>query len=262
MRILVTGASSELGQHICTLLGEQNHEVIAIDRKAFPTYSLEEGLNASLFVDIDAIFHLAYDRTAKDYASSRSINVGGTSLLAEAAFDSGIKRFVYISTESAIPGSKSIYGRVKYETECSIQKIPNVVIIRVGTILGNTPMGPIKKILEYSNSRLKFLFVPKFWSQLSVFYITTLLEIERAVVQSLQRDSDSLITCRIDNRKRTFHEVVEFQSRYAGWDSYASKIIVTLPLSLNFLTKFLQFFASLDSNLSKTLDSLKSLQNS
>jgi len=262
MKILVTGASSELGLHISTFLRELNHDVVTLGRKAVPNYALGEVLNNSLFTDIDAVIHLAYDRTARDYASSKRINVGGTRLLAEAAYDLGVKRFVYISTESAMPKAKSIYGKVKYETECSIRNIPNVVIIRVGTILGKTPMGPIKRILQYSSSRLKFLLVPKFWFQLPAFYITTLLEIDRAMKLSLERESGSLITCRIDNKRRTFHEVAQFQSSFANWDSYASKIVVTLPLSLDFLTGFLRLFVPFNDKLSRIHDSLKSLQNS
>jgi nucleoside-diphosphate-sugar epimerase len=259
VKILMTGSTSELGHKLSKILEEQNHIVIAVGRDSYPSYNLEQAIDSSIFCGIDAIVHLAYDRSSANILRSGKVNVGGTKLFAEAAFAFGIKRFIYVSTESAGVHSKSIYGRTKYDTEITIQNIPNVVIMRVGTILGENPMGPITKILRYSNSNHKYLFVPKFWTEPKFFFVTTHIELGHGIHSALQTNGPSFVSCRYDNKPRSFHEVVVFQSKYDNNQRYIDKRLIFVPLSLSGSVCILKFFAPLNQQLSRILDSLKSL---
>jgi dTDP-4-dehydrorhamnose reductase len=255
----MTGSTSELGHKLSKILEEQNHIVITVGRDSCPSYNLEQAIDSSIFSGIDAIVHLAYDRSPTNMLRAGEVNVEGTKLFAEAAFTFGIKKFVYVSTESAGVYSKSIYGKTKYDTEIAIQNIPNVVIMRVGTILGKDPIGPITKILRYSNSNHKYLFVPKYWAEPKFFFVTTHIELSHGMLSALQTNGPSFVSCRFDNKPRSFHEIVIFQSKYRNNLGYMDKTLIYVPLSLSSSIRILRFFAPLNQQLSRILDSLKSL---
>ena len=255
----MTGSTSELGRNLNKILEDQNHVVITVGRDSYPSYNLEQTIDSSIFSGIDAIIHLAYDRTSANVLRTNKINVGGTSLLADTSFTFGIKRFIYVSTESASVNSKSVYGKTKYDTEIAIQNIPNVVIMRIGTILGKDPMGPITKILRYATSKHKYLLVPKFWDKPKFFFITTHVELRQGILSALQTNSGPIISCRLDDRPRSFHELVLFQSKFLNREDYISKRLIYVPFSLHNYIRILKFVAPLNQQLSRILDSLKSI---
>ena len=255
----MTGSTSELGRKLSKILEAQNHIVITIGRDSYPSYDLEQAIDSSIFCGIDAIIHLAYDRSPANLSRAGEINVEGTKLFAEASFAFGIKRFVYVSTESAGLYSKSIYGKTKYDTEIAIQNIPNVVIMRVGTILGEDPMGPITKILRYSNSNHKYLFVPKFWIEPKFFFVTTHIELGHGMLSALQTNGPSFVSCRFDDKPRSFHEIVMFQSKYHNNLGYVDKTLIKVPLTISSSIRILKLLAPFNQQLSRILDSLKSL---
>lgn len=132
MRVLVTGGAGFIGSHLCEALLETDHEVVAFDNFD-PFYDphtkrrniagcqkknrftliegdirdglrVEETLAAGRF---DAIIHLAAlagvrpsIERPRDY---QDVNVGGTTVMLEAARRHGIRRFVFAS-------SSSVYG--------------------------------------------------------------------------------------------------------------------------------------------------------
>jgi len=256
----MTGSTSELGRMLSKILEDQNHVVIGVGRDSHPSYNLEKVIEPSIFSEIDAIIHLAYDRTPANMFRASKVNVEGTNLLADASFACGIKRFVYVSTESASVNSKSIYGKTKYDTEIAIQNIPNVVIMRLGTILGKNPMGPITKVLRYTTSNHRYLFVPKFWDKEKFFFITTHGELHHGILLALQANSGPVISCRLDDRPRSFHELALFQSEFLNRGDYISKKLIYLPFSLHSTIRILEFLAPLNQKLSRILDSLRSIR--
>ena len=113
-KILVTGASGQLGRELVVLLKSRNYEVFGIDLVASPTtdeiIDIRNALKINaLTVGFDAIIHTAamhgkhyelkYPR--EDFIET---NINGTFNLLNACVLNGIKKFVYTSTTS-------IYGK-------------------------------------------------------------------------------------------------------------------------------------------------------
>ena len=118
MKVLVTGATSFLGQHIVAQLAERGDIVTTFQRSSFdgPGVSMRGSINDSnaiseAMTDQQAVIHLAAKVAPlgswKDFCS---INVGGTRTLHAAAVAEGVSRFVYISTPSVAHSGSSISG--------------------------------------------------------------------------------------------------------------------------------------------------------
>jgi nucleoside-diphosphate-sugar epimerase len=176
MKILVTGANGFVGSAICERLAEQKKSVVGLVRQ-FQLLSIQEhsapylqGLEAD-FTQIstfqpylqgcDAIVHCAArvhqvrDAAADPLAAYRAVNTQATLELARAAAQSGVKRFVFLSSvkvngEHTLPGKpftsnqaapQDAYGISKWEAELGLQRIAKetgleVVIIRPPLVYG------------------------------------------------------------------------------------------------------------------------------
>lgn len=90
------------------------------------------------FVGVDAVIHCAAV-SDPSFARSHAINVLGTVRTAHLAREAGVATFVFLSSQSAIAGSRSPYGRSKYEAEqeLAITMAPDTVIVRPGLVTGN-----------------------------------------------------------------------------------------------------------------------------
>lgn len=123
MKILVTGAAGLLGSHIVRELIANQHHPVCLVRKSTDTSTLA-GLDLTYVYgsiehkpDVEAavsgceaIIHAAaiFAHPQNDQKAFEQINVHGTMNLAEAAINSGIRKFIYISTANTIgTGSKS-----------------------------------------------------------------------------------------------------------------------------------------------------------
>jgi UDP-glucose 4-epimerase len=147
-RALVTGGAGFIGSHVATRLSALGWETHVLD-------SLETGERANVPAGIplhvadirdeaellpilrggfEAIVHCAaqtsVERSMKDPEFDRDVNVTGTRHLLSAARDTGVGRFVFISsggaiygetaapaTETSVPGPRSFYGMHKYAAE-------------------------------------------------------------------------------------------------------------------------------------------------
>jgi nucleoside-diphosphate-sugar epimerase len=187
--VVVTGANGFIGQHLCRALVESGREVTACVR---------EQVNVSVFGDIydslrlchlpasglsadlspvlrnaDAVIHLAgrahvMRETAEDPLSEfRKVNVGGTESLALAAAQSGVKRFIYLSsikvngeaTDGRLffaddrPGYCDPYGQSKWEAEeCLVQIAAKTnmewVIVRPPLVYGPEVRGNFLALMK------------------------------------------------------------------------------------------------------------------
>lgn len=147
VRVLVTGATGFVGQHLCILLAERGTTVRALlrDSSRMPLLSGVEmhrgditDANAIRLAvrDIDVVVHLAArvhvmrDTASDPLAEFRRVNVGGSDLLATAARDAGVRSFIFASsvkavgdastsawTTTTIPVPKDAYGISKRESE-------------------------------------------------------------------------------------------------------------------------------------------------
>ncbi len=131
MKILVTGASGFIGQHLARALTAQGHQVRVLVRKS-STYFSFNGIKPCVgdltdadslrwaVEDVDQIYHLAAirDHWGLPYRDYHAVNVEGTHHLLDAAVKQGA-RFVYCSSVGVLgyPGVLDINEDYAYRPE-------------------------------------------------------------------------------------------------------------------------------------------------
>jgi len=174
MMILVTGGTGFVGRSLISRLLEGSYQVAVTSRrgnnnqfhenvKKYHTKDISTSTNWSgVFEQVDVVIHAAArvhimdDSVADPLAEFRKVNVGGTLNLARQAAQSGVKRFIFISSikvngemttidrlfksdDKCIPTDP--YGLSKYEAEQGLLAIARetgmeVVIIRPPLVYG------------------------------------------------------------------------------------------------------------------------------
>jgi 3beta-hydroxy-Delta5-steroid dehydrogenase / steroid Delta-isomerase len=128
-RVLVTGGSGFVGANLVTTLLDRGHQVRSFDRAPSPLPQhpqlevlqgdvTDPAVCAAAVDGIDTVFHTAAiielmgGASVTDEYRKRSfgINVGGTENLVHAGQASGVKRFVYTSSNSVVMGGQNIPG--------------------------------------------------------------------------------------------------------------------------------------------------------
>lgn len=122
MKVLVTGASGFLGQHIAKQLLDAGHEVTNFSRST-PAALTEIGIstingNIRNYDDIqkassgfDAIIHTAsLVAMWGKWEDFRATNIDGTNNVIQACIENNINKLVYTSTPSVVFGNKSLTG--------------------------------------------------------------------------------------------------------------------------------------------------------
>ncbi len=126
MKVLVTGASSLIGQHVVRLLLARQDEVTAVQRG---TLSMDGVSNVSLDLSTcsvsdesssrlrgalegqDAVIHLAAKVSVSgQWDDFNALNVLGTQSLINGSLESRVSRFVHISSPSVAHSGKSLVG--------------------------------------------------------------------------------------------------------------------------------------------------------
>lgn len=160
MRILVTGASSPLAVGVMRQLllnsdielwaGRHRKEIPLSDpRLHVIDLDLESDLTETLSrTPFDMVIHFAGVTHASDEQQYWKVNLEGTRRLAQAAHETGCRRFVYISTRCATHGSGA-YGESKLAAEQEVQKLEwkSLLIIRPAEIYGGGGKEGIDRML-------------------------------------------------------------------------------------------------------------------
>jgi UDP-glucose 4-epimerase len=171
MNIFITGASGFLGSALCSSCALKAYTVMAASRSQTSSNLFSSCLSPEFSADSDwrslllkqdviihtaARVHMMNDGSCDPLAEYRRVNVEGTLNLAHQAVQSGVNRFIFISSikvngeETKLGLSFSASGKVspidpygisKYEAEVGLQKISKetgmeVVIIRPPLVYG------------------------------------------------------------------------------------------------------------------------------
>lgn len=216
MNFLISGANGFVGKALCTELTHRGHHITAAVRsqnsliKDTNTIVIGEIDNNTNWVDalrnVDVVVHLAArvhimnDDTGDSLEKFLKINLHGTSNLAEQAAQSGVRRFVYVSsikvngeqteptqtfTESDKPNPQDPYSLSKWQAEQKLHRIAQktgleIVIVRPPLVYGPDMKGNLARILTVITKRIPLPFA-------SINNLRSLVYVENLV--------DALITC-------------------------------------------------------------------
>ena len=183
-RVFVTGASGFIGSRLVQLLENYKVSIVMLSRvnqTGFETIICDlesELVSIDALAGVDTVFHLA--GFAHDLSNSRKnkhlyhkINVDATVRLAEIAIQSGVKRFVFVSsvkaggpavagqcmTEDNQSEPEGIYGKTKREAELKLLEIGMKSVMHVSIVRSSLVYGPDVK----GNLRLMLSGIKKGW---------------------------------------------------------------------------------------------------
>jgi len=183
MKVCVTGGAGYIGSHLVAALIEKGHDVVVVDslengtrihpKTRFFSHDIREiDQMEGALVGTDVFFHLAADKraTSKDYYDMMSVNLGGTTAVAEVAKRVGAKRFI-LASSAAVYSPKdtpcnefdihvkrkpaNIYGLSKLQAEevCAFLSDKDFVTVclRYFNVWGGeyTPNAPVKSVIEH-----------------------------------------------------------------------------------------------------------------
>lgn len=188
MNILLTGSNGFLGQYLSHFLAEKGYFILAHTRNAQEfshsyisniNFDLNDNLASFDFSQIEIIIHCAgrahvmNETAASPLEAYRQTNVQGTLNLAEKAVQSGVKRFIYLSSIKVNGEQTSIepfkpsdvvnpddpYGLSKYEAEQALLDLSKetgleVVIIRPVLIYGPNVKANFKSMVDLASKKL------------------------------------------------------------------------------------------------------------
>jgi len=149
--LLITGASGYVGRRLSCLARQRGHEVVAAVReRATPPagsrrrqfdLTAEDDLT-ELLRGVDCVVHLAaiLDGRNRRPGLDEELNVHGSRRLIEAARCAGVRRFVFLSSQSAAEDSPTDYGRSKFAIEALLDRAGECAV-RTGLVSGGAPRG-------------------------------------------------------------------------------------------------------------------------
>ncbi len=152
MKVFVTGASGFLGRNLVPLLLKKNIAVSEWKGRAqgdLTDPAIDSKLKAAM-QGCDAVIHMAA-KTSQDpsgQAEAAAVNVEATRKLVNLAKELGIKRFVFVSSQSAKITNPGNYGASKKKAEDIVLSSGlDAVILRPAIIYGPGKAGIFKKFV-------------------------------------------------------------------------------------------------------------------
>src|SRR5262245_47320686 len=180
MRIFVTGASSPLAVGVLRQLllnsslevwcGRHRRDIPFADPRLHAIdLDLKSDLSPALsLTSFDLVVHFAGLTHSSDEKEYWNINLEGTIRLAEATRKNGCRRFVYISTRCATPGSGA-YGESKLAAEQELQKLEwtSLLILRPAEIYGGGSNEGIDRMITFGR---RWRIVPALFGHSNLFF--------------------------------------------------------------------------------------------
>lgn len=168
MRILLTGASGEIGAPLISRLQERQHEVHAISRLKRPEYqgSVQwiqadicdpKSLDSACQCEPQVVVHMAAATHSVRTANYYAVNVQGTLNLIEALSNVTPSRFIYVSTR-AIGSPGGAYAESKEKAEQVVRRSGlQWTILRPAEVYGSGGNDPV---LSLASDLRRRRFVP------------------------------------------------------------------------------------------------------
>ncbi|KAF6621074.1 dTDP-4-dehydrorhamnose reductase [Paenibacillus sp. EKM102P] len=170
MRILVTGASGQLGKDVVKVFQEQGHDVVGYDRDQLDITDLDQAMKIVGQYQPEAVIHCAaytaVDAAETDLDTAYQVNAAGTRNMVLAAEKAGAK-LVYISTDYVFDGTaeqpyheydntnpQSIYGKSKRAGEVLTQTLSSrYFIVRTSWVYGLYGNNFVKTMLKLGQEK-------------------------------------------------------------------------------------------------------------
>ncbi len=136
----ITGASGYLGSVLVTAFGTAGYAVRRLVRSPAQGsgdhfFDLSSPDSCAALDGVDLLVHCAYDMTLTRRADIWRSNVFGAVALFDQAVSSGVRRTIALSSMSAYPGTRQLYGRAKLATEVAALA-RGVCVVRPGLVYG------------------------------------------------------------------------------------------------------------------------------
>lgn len=143
LRIGVSGATGYVGAVIARALRNAGHTVITFVRRPGThdrLFELGHVPDRDALADLDVFIHGAWDMRLSSAAEVSATNVAGSLRLLDALEAAGVPRLIFISSMSAYPGCRSVYGQAKLRVEQKVLELGGL-IVRPGLVYGDEPGG-------------------------------------------------------------------------------------------------------------------------
>jgi dTDP-4-dehydrorhamnose reductase len=165
MRILVTGATGQVGSEVLGAFSHSSHELIAPVRRELDFLSPEEVAGQVRRLQADWVINCAaytqVDRAESEVEQAFVVNRDSAAALAAAVADYG-GRLLHVSTDFVFDGQQSrpyreadaanplsVYGRSKWEGEQAVRTaLPEAAILRTAWVYGVHGRNFVKTILR------------------------------------------------------------------------------------------------------------------
>ena len=201
-KVVVTGASGYIGQHLLRLLTRKGYRVVALVRE--PAKFLKQGvevihydlqnsakLPTKIFSNTVAIIHAAVN--VNDPSLSEQAEVKAAENLVGQARRTGVQRLIFISSCAARPNGPSRYARVKWAIE-QVFTSADGTVIRPGFVYGgsdNDNRG-LFALLDKWVKATPFLpaFLPRLWVQ--PIHVDDLCD---AILNSIEKTANPVPVC-------------------------------------------------------------------
>ncbi|OGW68570.1 MAG: dTDP-4-dehydrorhamnose reductase [Nitrospirae bacterium RIFCSPLOWO2_01_FULL_62_17] len=167
MRIVITGASGQLGHELQHVLQDQQLTLADLPEFDVTKAGVEKRVTAA---QPDVIIHAAaytdVDGAEREPAQAMAVNAVGTERVARGAAAAGA-RLLYLSTDYVFDGRQgvpyretdrpnplSVYGRSKYEGEQqALAHCPNALVIRTAWLYGTHGKNFVKTIMRQASQQ-------------------------------------------------------------------------------------------------------------
>lgn len=258
-KIFVSGSSGYIGKNLCCELDKAGIDYSKSSRKkSIKKDDLQFNLNKNLSLKLngyETVIHLAgiAHNKNKDKNSFYKINYEGTVNLAEIAYNSGVRRFIFISTigvngqhskkpfkESDMPNPTNDYAKSKYLAEQWLLKkykgsSMEVVIIRPPLIYSDDAPGNYKKLKDFL-TKYPYLPIPFFNNKRNFCSIKNLIDLILLCIDlDKSKNAANQLFLVADDDEISTNELIQLMMHNTGYKNY----FFYIP---KFILKFIFFF--------------------